>query len=188
MTSGDVHRKQFTSTEHQFGYDKRQVAAFLEAAGIRLAAMESKDRPPEPLVSGTILTDGPSGPTQQDFDHRHGPSGPVGRVGLVGLVAEWAEWADSTRFSTTRKRWGYDTAEVDAFQQEIRDTFLGVRQPPLTSDEAHIQNHLEEHHAGNQKDQLRRRHVCPERCRTMPACSFDAVDLPVALDVWSWGW
>ena len=48
----------------------------------------------------------------------------------------WAEWADSTRFSTTRKRWGYDTAEVDAFQQEIRDTFLGIKQPPLTLDEA----------------------------------------------------
>ena len=31
---------------------------------------------------------------------------------------------------------GYDTAEVDAFRQEIRDTFLGDRQPPLTSDEA----------------------------------------------------
>jgi DivIVA domain-containing protein len=31
---------------------------------------------------------------------------------------------------------GYDTAEVDAFRQEIRDTFLGVKQPPLTSDEA----------------------------------------------------
>jgi DivIVA domain-containing protein len=81
--------------------------------------MESKDRPPEPLVSGTILTDGPTGQTQQDFQ-----------------PPRWAEWADSTRFSTTRKRWGYDTAEVDAFQQEIRDTFLGVRQPPLTSDEA----------------------------------------------------
>jgi DivIVA domain-containing protein len=84
--------------------------------------MESKDRPPEPLVSGTSLTDGPTGQTQQDFQPPR--------------WAEWAEWADSTRFSTTRKRWGYDTAEVDAFQQEIRDTFLGVRQPPLTSDEA----------------------------------------------------
>jgi DivIVA domain-containing protein len=31
---------------------------------------------------------------------------------------------------------GYDTAEVDAFRQEIRDTFLGVRQPLLTWDEA----------------------------------------------------
>ena len=27
------------------------------------------------------------------------------------------------------------TAEVDAFRQEIRDTFLGVLQPPLTWDE-----------------------------------------------------
>ena len=107
----------------QFGYDKKQVDAFLDAAGIRLAAMESTDRPEEPLVSGTILTDGPTGPTQQDFQPPR--------------WAEWAEWADSTRFSTTRKRWGYDTAEVDAFRQEIRDTFLGVRQPPLTSDEAH---------------------------------------------------
>ena len=117
--------KQFTSTERLFGYDKRQVAAFLEAAGIRLAAMESTDRPEEPLVSGTILTDGPSGPTQQDFQPPRWAE-----------WAEWAEWADSTRFSATRKRWGYDTAEVDAFQQEIRDTFLGVKQPPLTSDEA----------------------------------------------------
>jgi DivIVA domain-containing protein len=77
VTSDDVHRKQFTSTEHLFGYDKRQVAAFLEAAGIRLAAMESTDRPEEPPVSGTILTDGPSGPTQQDFQPpRDGTSAP----------------------------------------------------------------------------------------------------------------
>ena len=88
--------------------------------------MESTDRPEEPLVTGTILTDGPSGPTQQDFQPPRWAE-----------WAEWAEWADSTRFSTTRKRSGYDTAEVDAFQQEIRDTFLGVKQPPLTSDEAH---------------------------------------------------
>ena len=89
--------------------------------------MESTDRPEGPLVSGTILTDGPSGPTQQDFQPPRWAE-----------WAEWAEWADSTRFSTTpRKGWGYDTAEVDAFQQEIRDTFLGVRQPPLTLDEAH---------------------------------------------------
>ena len=52
------------------------------------------------------------------------------------ILTEWAEWADSTRFSTTPRKGGYDTAEVDAFRQEIRDTFLGVRQPPLTSDEA----------------------------------------------------
>ena len=47
--------------------------------------------------------------------------------------AGWAEWADSTRFSTSRLRVGrYDTAEVDAFREAIRGTFLGVSEPPLT--------------------------------------------------------
>jgi len=80
-------------------YDKKQVDAFLVAAGIRLAAMESTDRPEQPPVSGAILT-------------------------------EWAKWADSTRFSTRRLREGYDTAEVDAFREAIRDTFLGASKPP----------------------------------------------------------
>jgi DivIVA domain-containing protein len=48
------------------------------------------------------------------------------------IFAGWAEWADSTRFSTRRLREGYDTAEVDAFREAIRDKFLGVRRPPLT--------------------------------------------------------
>jgi DivIVA domain-containing protein len=118
--------KQFTTTRRlRPGYDPEQVDAFLDKAERKLAAMESTDRPEEPLVSGTILTDGPSGPTQQDFQPPQWAE-----------WAEWAEWADSTRFSTTRKGSGYETAEVDAFQQEIRDTFLGVLQPPLTLDEA----------------------------------------------------
>jgi DivIVA domain-containing protein len=116
--------KQFTTSRRlRPGYDPEQVDAFLDKAEPRLAAMRSTDRPAGPLVSGTILTDGPSGPTQQDFQPPR--------------WAEWAEWADSTRFSTTPHRgWGYDTAEVDAFRQEIRDTFLGVLQPLLTWDEA----------------------------------------------------
>jgi DivIVA domain-containing protein len=108
LKSDDVRGTQFSSTEPlsstepQFGYDKEQVDAFLDAAGIRLAAMESTDKPAGPLVSGAIL-------------------------------AGWAEWAGSTRFSTSRLRIGrYDTAEVDAFREAIRDTFLGVSGPPLT--------------------------------------------------------
>ena len=120
-----VRGKQFPSTNEGPSYNKTQVDAFLDAAGIRLAAMESTDRPPEPLVTGTILTDGPSGPTQQDFQSPRWAE-----------WAGWAEWADSTRFSTTRRRSGYNTAEVDAFRQEILDTFLGAKQPPLTSHEA----------------------------------------------------
>ena len=46
------------------------------------------------------------------------------------ILAGWAEWADSTRFSTRRLREGYDKAEVDAFREEIRDTFLGASKPP----------------------------------------------------------
>jgi DivIVA domain-containing protein len=101
VRSGKVRGKQFSTGDLHEGYDKKQVAAFLDAAGIRLAAMESTDRPAGPLVSGAIL-------------------------------ARWAEWADSTRFSTRRLREGYDTAEVDAFRSVVRDTFLGVRRPPLT--------------------------------------------------------
>src|SRR5512133_619809 len=42
---------------------------------------------------------------------------------------DWAAWADSTRFETTAcLLQGYATAEVDAFQEAIRDTFLGGRQ------------------------------------------------------------
>jgi DivIVA domain-containing protein len=104
VKSDDVHGKQFST--HRPGYDKKQVAAFLDAAGIRLAAMESTDRPAGPLVSGAIL-------------------------------AAWAGWADSTRFSIRRLREGYDTAEVDAFLDAIRDKFLGVRRPPLTWHAAH---------------------------------------------------
>ena len=119
--------KQFTTTRRlRPGYDPEQVDAFLDNAERKLAAMESTEGPEEPLVSGTVLTDGPSGPTQQDFQSPRWAE-----------WAEWVEWADSTGFSTTPgKGWGYDTAEVDAFRQEIRDTFLGVLQPPLTLDEA----------------------------------------------------
>jgi DivIVA domain-containing protein len=108
MRSVEVRGKHFPSTDADHGvYDKWQVGAFLEAAAIRLAAMESTDTQEEPLVSGALL-------------------------------AEWAEWADSTRFSTTPRLWeGYATAEVDTFRKELRDTFLGVRPPPLTWDEAH---------------------------------------------------
>jgi DivIVA domain-containing protein len=102
VRSGNVRGKQFSSTNDRHdGYDKKQVDAFLDAAGIRLAAMESTDSPERPLVSGALL-------------------------------ARWAEWADSRRFLTRRLRVGYDKREVDAFRSVVRDTFLGVRRPPLT--------------------------------------------------------
>jgi DivIVA domain-containing protein len=117
-----VRGKQFSSTAADHGgYDKKQVAAFLDAAGIRLAAMESTDRP----------------------------------AGLSGaILAEWAEWADSTRFETTaRLLQGYAIAEVDAFREELRDTFLGVSQPPVVS--GHVRGkQFSTHRPGYDKTQV----------------------------------
>ena len=53
VRSDDLRGKQFST--HRPGYDKTQVAAFLEAAGLRLAAMEATDRPAGPLVSDALL-------------------------------------------------------------------------------------------------------------------------------------
>jgi DivIVA domain-containing protein len=101
VRSDDVRGKQFSSTwnDDHDRYDKNQVAAFLATAGIRLAAMESTDRPARPLVNGAMLTE----------------------------WAEWAD--STRFSTTPRLREGYATAEVDAFRKELRDTFLGVSQP-----------------------------------------------------------
>ncbi len=96
VTSDEVRGTQFST--HWPGFDKTQVEVFLEAAGLRLAAMESTDRPAGPLVSGALL---------------------------VG----WAEWADSTTFSRPSGGHGYSSIEVDAFREEIRDTFSGQQDP-----------------------------------------------------------
>ena len=59
------------------GYDKKQVDAFLDAAGIRLGAMECPGQ-----ARGT--------------DHWL----------AMAILAGWAKWADLTRFSTGRLREG----------------------------------------------------------------------------------
>ena len=102
MRSDEVRGTQFST--HWPGYDKTQVEVFLEAAGLRLAAMESTDRPAGPLVSDAILV-------------------------------AWAEWADSTTFSNPSGGQGYSSTEVDAFREEIRDTFLGATRSPVKSDD-----------------------------------------------------
>ena len=66
VKSDDVHGKQFST--HRRGYDKKQVAAFIEAAGLRLAAMESTDRPAGPLVSGAICRVGRVGRLNEIFN------------------------------------------------------------------------------------------------------------------------
>ena len=100
VRADDARGKRFSLTDDSDGgYNKKQVAAFLGAAGIRLAAMESTDRPERPLVSGAILAD----------------------------WAEWADSIRFS--TTRRLREGCATAEVDAFRKELRDTFLGSGNP-----------------------------------------------------------
>jgi DivIVA domain-containing protein len=103
VRSDEVRGKQFSSAHHRLGYDNTEGEALVEAAGLRLAAMESTDRPAGALVSGAIL-------------------------------AGWAEWVESTGFSRVTGP-ACTAKEVDAFRDAIRDTFLGVRKPPLRSDE-----------------------------------------------------
>jgi DivIVA domain-containing protein len=100
VRSDDLRGKQFST--HRPGYDEKEVDAFLEAAGLRLAAMESTDRPAGPLVSGALLV-------------------------------AWAEWADSVGFENVGR--GYKPIEVDAFREEIRDTFLGATRSPVRADD-----------------------------------------------------
>jgi DivIVA domain-containing protein len=57
------------------------------------------------------------------------PSPEAGRIVL-------SEWAASRDFPpATGLQRGYDGDEVDAVVEAIRQTFLGIRQPPLTADE-----------------------------------------------------
>ena len=125
VKSDDVRGKQFTTTRLRRGYDVEQVAAFLEAAGLRLAAMESTDRPAGPLVSGALL-------------------------------AGWAEWADSTTFDSPSGGHGYKPIEVDAFQEEIRDTFLGATRSAVKSDDVRGMqfSSTEDRHDGYDKKQV----------------------------------
>jgi len=62
----------------------------------------------------------------------------VGRPSRVASgpgISSAAALSGSPTFSTNRLRPGYDMKQVDAFLNEIRDTFSGVRQPPLTAEE-----------------------------------------------------
>ena len=131
MTADDVRGKQLPSGDDGPRYDKKQVAAFLDAAGIRLAAMEAdvvacrRTGQTDHWLAMPFSPGGPSGPTQRDF---HPP--PFGRRAMT--QRRWTPCgkdfatrflgsgnprdADDLRgkqFSTHRP--GYDKKQVDAF-------------------------------------------------------------------------
>ena len=72
-----------------------------------------------------------SPPTQAGEDHQAAQPAPAQEASPAAM----AEWVEGQQFSITGRRRGYDEDEVDAFLDAIRDTFLGERRPPLTSDE-----------------------------------------------------
>jgi DivIVA domain-containing protein len=77
------------------------------------------------------------GPTVEQSSAAAGPGDSP--AGDAPDLAQWARRAGSARFSCIRWRPGYDLGQVDAFLEAVRDTFLGVRQPPLTADEVRDQ-------------------------------------------------
>jgi DivIVA domain-containing protein len=144
LKSDDVRGTQFSSTEPlsltepQFGYDKEQVDAFLDAAGIRLAAMESTDRPSGPLVSGAILAEWAGSTTFSTSRLR------VGRYDTAEVDAFLDAVCDTflgvrrsplmwrappgTQFTTTRRlRPGYDPEQVDAFLDQAEPRLAAMR-------------------------------------------------------------
>ncbi len=75
---------------------------------------------------GAQVTSSSDATARQQLPSRPAPDWEAGGAMLAG-------WVEARRFSTSRLRPGYDQEEVDAFLDEIRDSFLGVRQPSLTS-------------------------------------------------------
>jgi DivIVA domain-containing protein len=125
VISDEVGGKQFST--HRPGYDRTQVAAFLDAARIRLAAMESTDRPAGPLVSGAILTRWAEWADSTTFRRRSGYTATEVDAFLRAIRDTFREVskppvrADEVRgkqFSRTDNDGpgiGYDTKEVGAF-------------------------------------------------------------------------
>ncbi len=61
-------------------------------------------------------------------------------------LVDWAAWAASTTFSSTGSGSGYERREVDAFRNAVRDTFLGVSEPAVRSDEVRGKQFSTAHH------------------------------------------
>ena len=79
--------------------------------------------------------DAPGGLASSAIGASVGQQSPESAPGPEADRAGLAEWVQAQKFSTTRRRPGYDMEEVDAFLGAIRDTFLGVREPSLTPEE-----------------------------------------------------
>src|SRR5215469_18017478 len=123
LTAEDIRTKKFATTRLRPGYDQEEVDAFLDEAEARLRirsaerGAETAEATPHCVRCGAPAVERPSlvagGP---GVSPARAPSG-------------------SPRFSTTHLRPGYDMEQVDTFLDAVRDTFSGVRQPPLTAED-----------------------------------------------------
>jgi len=137
VKSDDVRGTQFSPeplslTEPQFGFDKEQVAAFLDAAGIRLAAMELTDRP-GPVVSGAIFAGWAEWADSTRFSIRRRREAydtaevDAIRDTFLGVRRPPPTWhaPHGKQFTTTRP--GYDVEQVDAFLDTAEPRLAALR-------------------------------------------------------------
>jgi DivIVA domain-containing protein len=138
VRSDKVRGRRFSSSDGTHpGYDKKQVAAFLDAAGIRLAAMESADRPAVPLVSGAILAGWAEWADSTTFSTRRRSDGYDKaevdafvegiRDEFLGVRRTPLPWhaAHGKQFTTARP--GYDVEQVDAFLDKAESRLAAMR-------------------------------------------------------------
>jgi len=84
--------------------------------------------------AGAVLVSSPQRDRTFLGTGKHRPASPAAPETPPPSDAGLADWIESRQFSATRLRPGYDKEEVDAFLEAIRNTFAGVREPPLTAD------------------------------------------------------
>ena len=150
LTPDEIRAMQFSTTHLRPGYDEEEVDAFLDEAESRLAAQLSARRK-APAACGaarpttgdeirdtTFLIVGGGHHLAQARDGQAMTEDDTGWGNPPDPDADGAvlaEWVETSRFSGTRLRPGYDQEEVDAFLNAIHDSFLGVRAPSLTPDQ-----------------------------------------------------
>ncbi len=110
----------------------RVAAAAATALGVSPAWLDVRVYPPID-TSGKTSAPSHAGEERDHAGEKHQAAQPAPAQEVS--PAAMAQWVDQKLFSTTLRRPGYDEGEVDVFLDTIRDTFLGKRMPPLTSDE-----------------------------------------------------
>jgi DivIVA domain-containing protein len=136
LTPADVRNVVFNTRRVGAAYDEEEVDVFLDEAEARVARM------PLPEVTDDVATppadaDIAKEPMDQDPDRVvffPAIDDPESKAKTyLSDREEAARWVEKYLFTTTRLVQGYDEREVDEYLDEIIETFLGRRKPPLRS-------------------------------------------------------